>query len=58
MAIRKGKVRNGLTHYLAFCDTCPAKCESKNARAWAAQHVLRHPEHQVELNLGWVVWKE
>lgn len=42
----------GLFHFMAYCHDCPARCEARNAQAWAHNHANKH-RHAVSLDLGW-----
>lgn len=44
-----------LISYRAQCHMCAARCDAKNAKAWAHNHVRRNPGHRVELALGYLV---
>lgn len=49
------KARQTLIHYRALCLNCAARCDAKNATAWAHNHIAHHPSHRVELSLGYSV---
>ncbi len=48
-------VRQSLIHHTAACHDCGARCDARNAQAWATNHVRRHPAHFVEVSLGYAV---
>lgn len=47
--------RQLLIHHSAGCHTCGASINVRNALVWAHNHVRRHPDHHVELSLGYSI---
>lgn len=48
------KTEQTLVHFSAACQVCAARCDARNAQAWAHNHVRAHG-HVVELQLAWSV---
>lgn len=49
------EVRQSLSEHTASCQDCPAKCDARNAQAWATNHVKKHPHHVVKVELAYDV---